>query len=180
MNLVGLAPQWVVISLAVLLVLAGLQDAIQLKISNFTCASILVLGIATLFLVGPSVQAWQNLALLGAALTIGTMLFSAGKMGGGDVKLFAATAFWFNLSSALWLLVSVTIAGGILAFVIIGARMVNWSDALQRRATILRPKSGIPYGIAIAAGALLTMSSLSSTQSVDSRTSSGVVTAQAN
>jgi prepilin peptidase CpaA len=179
MNLIGLAPQWAVISLAALLVLAALQDAIQLKISNFICGGILVLGVATLFLVGPRMQVWQNLALLAAALTIGTMLFSAGKMGGGDVKLFAATAFWFNLGSALWLLVSVTIAGGILAILIIGARMVDWSDALQRRAIILRPKSGIPYGIAIAAGALLTMSSLASTQPVDPRTNWRAVTAQA-
>jgi prepilin peptidase CpaA len=157
--LVSLAPQWAVISLAILLVLAALQDAIQLKISNLICAGILLLGIATLFLAGPEVKVWQNLALLIAALTIGTMLFSAGKMGGGDVKLFAATAFWFDLGSALWLLVSVTIAGGILAILIIAARMMDWREDLQRRVVVLRPKSGIPYGIAIAAGAMLTMSS---------------------
>jgi hypothetical protein len=33
--------------------------------------------------------------------------------------------------------------------------MVNWSDGARERAVILRSKGGIPYGVAIAAGAAL-------------------------
>jgi Flp pilus assembly protein protease CpaA len=76
----------------------------------------------------------------------------------------------------LWLLISVTIAGGVLAMLIIGVRMADWSEAMQRRAIILRPKSGIPYGIAIAAGALLMVTSIGSQQPVDPRTNWKAVT----
>ena len=175
MNLVSLAPQWALISLGVLLLLAAFQDAVQLKISNLLCAAILLVGIVSLALVGIRPSVWQNVLLLVAALTVGTMMFSAGKIGGGDVKLFAATIFWFNLSGALWLLISVTIAGGFLAMIIIGVRMADWSEAMQRRAVILRRKSGIPYGVAIAAGALLSISSAASQKPVDPRTNWGGV-----
>jgi prepilin peptidase CpaA len=164
MNLTVLAPQWAVLSLLVLLALAALQDAVQLRISNFICAAVLLMGVVSMAAVGFRVEAWQNLVLLIAALTVGTMMFSAGKLGGGDVKLLAATVFWFDLRSALWLLVSVAIAGGILAMVIITIRMMHWSDAMQQRAVILRRKSGIPYGVAIAAGAFLVVSLAGSQQ----------------
>ena len=170
MNLVSLAPQWALILLGVLLLLAAFQDAVQLKISNLLCAAILLVGIVSSAVIGVRPGIWQNVVLVIAALTVGTMLFSSGKMGGGDVKLFAATIFWFNLSGALWLLISVTIAGGVLAMIVLGVRMADWSEAMQRRAVVLRPKSGIPYGVAIAAGALLTMPSAAGQRPVDPRT----------
>jgi prepilin peptidase CpaA len=176
MNLVSLAPQWALLALGGLLLLAALQDAVQLKISNLLCAAILLLGILSLFLVGIRPSVWQNALLVVVALTVGTMMHSAGKLGGGDVKLFAGTVFWFDLSSALWLLASVTIAGGILALLILGARMASWSEAMQQRVIILRPRSGIPYGIAIAVGALLTVSFNGSQQAPDPRTNWNAVT----
>lgn len=180
MNLVSLAPQWALISFIVLLLLAASQDAVQLRISNILCAAILLVGIVGMVLIGVRPSIWQNVLLLVLALTIGTMMFSAGKMGGGDIKLFAATIFWFNLNGALWLLISVGIAGGILALLVLAIRMASWSEAMQRRAIILRPKSGIPYGIAIAAGALLTISSTASQGPVDPRTNwGGIPTATA-
>jgi prepilin peptidase CpaA len=179
MNLINLAPQWALIGLGGLLLLAAVQDAAQLKISNLLCAAIMLLGIVSLALIGFRPSVWQNVLLVVAALTVGTMMFSAGKMGGGDIKLFAATIFWFDLGSALWLLVSVMVAGGILAFFVIGIRMASWSEAMKQRAVILRPKSGIPYGVAIAAGALFTIGFNGSQQPVDPRTNWDAITGSA-
>ena len=100
---------------------------------------------------------WQNLALLVAARVVGTPLFGRGILGGGDVKLMAATFAWFNLSAAPKLLLAVALSGGVLALLVIALRSLNWSDDLRQRAIVLQRRGGIPYGIAIAAGALITM-----------------------
>lgn len=178
MNLPSLAPQWAVLLLMALLVLAALQDSIKLKISNLICVAVLLLGIVVAALVGIRLELWQNLLVFAAALTVGTMLFSAGKLGGGDVKLFAATVFWFDLQGALWLLLSVAIAGGLLAVLILTLRSVGWSEAMQQRAVILRRKGGIPYGVAIAAGALLTASLAGPASTVDPRTNWKAIASQ--
>ena len=70
--------------------------------------------------------------------------FYVGMMGGGDVKLAAALALWFSPVSTLRFLVIMSIAGGVLTLVLM---------VLHR----LRKKAGrpeIPYGVAIAIGAL--------------------------
>lgn len=155
MNLAVLAPDWALYSLMGLLVLAALQDASQLKISNYICGAVLLLGMVTAFIVGPSWALWQNLLVFAVALTLGTWLFGAGILGGGDVKLFAVTVLWFDLGSALPFLLAVAIAGGLLAILIIVLRLIGWSDRIRSRVKVLQPKAGIPYGIAIAAGAML-------------------------
>lgn len=178
MNLAALAPEWAVMLLMVLLALAAVQDSIQLKISNLLCGAVLLLGIAVVALVGFRLALWQNLLVFAATLTLGTVLFSAGKIGGGDVKLFASTVFWFDLQGAAWLLLSVAIAGGVLAMLIIAVRSVGWSEGLQQRAVILRRKAGIPYGVAIAAGALLTVSMAGPQPAVDPRTNWSAIAGQ--
>ena len=178
MNLAALAPQWALMLLMVLLALAALQDSIQLKISNIICAAVLLLGIGVVLITGFKLDLWQNFLVFVVTLTLGTMLFSAGKLGGGDVKLFASTVFWFDLQGALWLLLSVAIAGGILAVFIITIRMFGWSEAMQQRAVILRRKGGIPYGVAIAAGALLTVSMAGPHQAADPRTNFNAIMGQ--
>jgi prepilin peptidase CpaA len=169
MNLIALAPTWAILLLAALLVIAAIQDAIQLKISSLTCIAVLLVALVVAASSGFRVPIWQNLLLLVAALTAGTFLFSAGKLGGGDVKLFASTVFWFDLQTSLWLLVSVTISGGVLAMVILTLRSVGWSEEMQQRAVILRRRGGIPYGVAIAAGALFLVSLTGSQNPVDPR-----------
>ena len=47
MNLAAFAPQWLALILAVLLVAAAIEDAIQLRISNITVSLVLVGDIET-------------------------------------------------------------------------------------------------------------------------------------
>ena len=156
MNLPLVAPEWAVWGFTALLVLAALQDLIMLKISNLLVGALLLLGIVAAALAGPELGLWENGVVFAAALTIGTFLFGRGLLGGGDVKLLAATMLWFELEGALRVLLLTALAGGLLAVILIVARLLPWPDAIRSRVRAFQPKAGIPYGIAIAAGAILT------------------------
>ena len=78
-------------------------------------------------------------------------------LGGGDVKLLAAVGLWFDLAGAARMLLAVVLAGGALAVLILLLRSFSWSEGAKARVHLLRPRGGIPYGVAIAAGALTAM-----------------------
>ncbi|MEO8176750.1 MAG: prepilin peptidase, partial [Sphingomicrobium sp.] len=99
---------------------------------------------------------WENAVVFAAVLAVGTFLFAREILGGGDVKLLAAVCLWFDLSGSLALLTSVAIAGGLLAVLILTVRTFV-SNTTSNTVAILNKNAGIPYGIAIAAGALVTM-----------------------
>ena len=157
MNLAAEAPQWLALLLVALLVVAAVEDAVRLRISNWTCLAILVAALVAIALVGPQVALWQNALVFIGLLAVGTPLFAAGKMGGGDIKLLAVTGLWYHLTGALLMLATVMIAGGILALGIIGVRTINWSDRARGRSKLLKRGGGIPYGVAISAGAIITL-----------------------
>lgn len=155
MNLVFDSPQWLVLIFVLLLIVAAAEDSARLRISNVTVGLVFLGAIAAAFIEGIESDVWENLALFAALLAIGTPLFAAGKLGGGDVKLLAVSALWFDLMSGLMMLVYVFIAGGVLALVILLLRSFGWSDAARERVHLLRPRGGIPYGVAIAIGVLI-------------------------
>ena len=156
MNLFASAPLWLAWFLAALLVAAAIEDAVRMKISNLLSLGVFVAAIVAIALAGLETALWQNAVVFAVLLVGGTLLFGTGKMGGGDVKLMAAVGLWCSLTAALTLVPSVFIAGGVLALAIIGARVIAPKGA-GARVIVLKPGSGIPYGIAIAAGALITL-----------------------
>jgi len=155
MNLIVLSPVWLVWIFAALLTAAAIEDAVRLRISNVLVFGVLAAALVAMVMAGLDLALWQNFAILAGLLIIGTPLFAAGKMGGGDVKLLAATGLWFDLRGAFLMLVSVLLAGGLLAFIILIARLFGWSDAARQRILLLKRGGGIPYGVAISAGALI-------------------------
>ena len=152
MSLVSVAPSWLLILLALTLAAAAIQDAAMMRIANFLSLAVLLLGLAAMALHGIAWPMWQNGALFLGLLLLGTAAFATGNLGGGDVKLLAAIGLWFDFGDAVLLVIAVTIAGGLLALVmIIGRRLIA-------RARGVRVKRGmIPYGIAIVAGAAFVM-----------------------
>ena len=150
MNLVASAPTWVIVILAVLILAAAVEDAVRLRISNLTCLAVLLLAIGAMFVAGFSLSLWQNGVVFAALLIVGTMIFAAGQMGGGDVKLLAALGAWVNIKGGVVLLSTVLLAGGLLAFAFILARVIR-GRPIKKSA-----KGGVPYGLAIAAGAGIT------------------------
>lgn len=142
--------------LGLLLLAAGVEDAVRLRISNMISLAILLLAVVTAFVVGAGLDIWKNAVMCAGLLALGTLLFATGKFGGGDVKLLASTGCWVEFLGGMRLTAAVFIAGGVLALAIIAARTV--APAIARaHMDVLKSGAGIPYGIAIAAGGLITI-----------------------
>jgi prepilin peptidase CpaA len=134
------------ITLAVLLVVAAIIDVRTFTISNRLNAAVALL--APLYWYSIALPVWPGVAIQ-LALGLGVFIllagaFWAGMMGGGDVKLAAALALWFSPVSTVKFLVLMSLAGGVLTLVVVGLHR------LRRRES--RPE--IPYGVAIAFGGL--------------------------
>ena len=155
MRLLVTAPDWVAALLLLLLVLAALQDGWQLRISDWISGLVAILAFVALVLDGPVSGLWQNFLLFAGVLAVGTFMFGRGWMGGGDIKLLAASSLWFNLSDGWRLLSAIAIAGGVEALVIMIVRRLPWSDAARSKVLLLSRRGLIPYGIAIALGVAL-------------------------
>jgi prepilin peptidase CpaA len=150
MNLVPTAPGWLLALLVLLLAAAAAEDAWRLRISNVTCLAVVILALVGAGVEGISASIWQNVAVLAVLLAVGTFAFSFGFLGGGDVKLLAALGLWTNFQGAVWLVAAVFIAGGMLAVLFIaGRRLLRIGRGKKRH------ERRIPYGLAIAAGALI-------------------------
>ena len=156
MNLIQVAPSWLLVVLALLLVAAAIEDAARLRVSNLTCLGVLISAGIAMALAGFPTSLWQNALVFAVLLTAGTLLFGAGKIGGGDVKLLATLGLWVNLAGGVWLLASVFIAGGLLAILFIGSRMLRGRPGRVRDR---KRGGGIPYALAITAGAAFVFAS---------------------
>ena len=139
---------WLVILLGCALAAAAIEDASRYRISNITSLVVIAGAICAAVIEGPSWSLWQNGAVFLGILILGTLAFTAGWLGGGDVKLFAATALWLDLRSALWFVVFVLLAGGVVAIAYLLSRPLRRGRDGKIRGT------RVPYGLAIAFGAL--------------------------
>jgi prepilin peptidase CpaA len=106
--------------------------------------------------------AWQaallHLAAGAAILAIAFALFALGWIGGGDAKLAAASALWLGFDTLIEYFFVASVAGGVLTLAILALRKLplpamtlGW-DWLSR---LHHPKTGVPYGIALAAAGLV-------------------------
>lgn len=152
MNLFVGTPEWLIAILCALVVAAGFQDFLRLKISNLFPAGVLVAGFVAIAMRGVSLDVWENAAVFGTLLGIGTLLFAGGYMGGGDVKLFAAVGLWTDFERALVLVPAVLMTGGVLALLLLSRRLVPLPASAAGSA---RKNKKVPYGVAIAIGTLI-------------------------
>ena len=91
-------------------------------------------------------------------LLLGVLLFMPGWFGGGDAKLMAAIGLWIGLDNLAAYMLCVALAGGVIAVTFFSARSVPLPRLFLGEAWALRlhrHDTGIPYGLALAAGALL-------------------------
>lgn len=148
-------------ALAALVVLAALEDAWRLRISNIISLALIVAFLAAAFMSEYRVD-W--LSHLGAAVLMfaaGALLFAKGWFGGGDAKLLTAVALWVGLWKLPQFILYVTAAGGLLTIVLLLIRYTISSGAMaERMPKVLRKRGPIPYGIAICAGTLLMLGSI--------------------
>ena len=90
-------------------------------------------------------------------LGVGIGMFALGWLGGGDAKLLAATALWVGFDHLVPYILVAGMAGGVLAVVILMYRSIMPPLWLARQEWALRlhgARTGIPYGIALAAAGL--------------------------
>jgi prepilin peptidase CpaA len=100
----------------------------------------------------------MHLAAAALVLVVAFIFFTQGWIGGGDAKLAAATALWFGFGHLLDYLIYASLLGGGLTLLLIQFRRLPLPGPLARQAWILRlheKNAGVPYGIALAAAALL-------------------------
>ena len=146
----------------ILMVATGLHDLATMRIPNWISLALLAAFFPAALLVGLTLpEIAVHLGVGFAALILGMGLFALNWIGGGDAKALAAACLWLGFGDLGPLLLWIALAGGGFCLLLILARQYYplLSPLLPRLpwvARLLEPKGDIPYGVAIAIGALLT------------------------
>jgi prepilin peptidase CpaA len=93
-----------------------------------------------------------------AVLAAAFVCFAMGWVGGGDAKVAAGAALWFGFGHLLDYLICASLFGGALTLLLLQFRQWPLPSPLTGQAWLLKlhaKESGIPYGIALAIGALM-------------------------
>jgi prepilin peptidase CpaA len=142
-----------------LMAFAASSDLFTMTISN-RVTLVLVAGFFALALYsGMDLHAvlWHVAAAV-AVLAVTFVFFARGWIGGGDAKLAAATALWLGFDHLMAYLLYASIFGGILTLAMIRFRLMPLPETLAGQDWVKRLHKldgGVPYGIALAAAALL-------------------------
>lgn len=143
----------------VLMAYAASSDLLTMRIANWLVGAVVVAYAVLAFAAGLS---WTEMGMALAAgaivLAISFAFFAFGWIGGGDAKLVSATVLWIGFGLMLQYLIYAALLGGALTLIILSLRRYPLPSWLARHQWIDRlhnPKSGVPYGIALAAAALL-------------------------
>ena len=141
---------------------AAVSDLFSMRISNRLVAFVAASFFVAAFLVQlPSDQLLTHIACAAIALAVGFGFFSLGWIGGGDAKLLAATTLWLGFGLVLPYLVYASLLGGMLTLALLLVRrwpLPRWISSILWVRRLHDPKTGVPYGIALAGAALLVYS----------------------
>jgi prepilin peptidase CpaA len=142
-----------------LMAFAAASDLLTMTISNRVSLA-LVAGFFALALMS-GMGLYDILSHLGAGaavLVVAFGCFAMGWVGGGDAKVAASAALWFGFAHLMNYLLYASLFGGALTLLLLQFRQwplpypfagQAWLDRLHAK------ESGIPYGIALAIGALM-------------------------
>jgi len=141
-----------------LMAFAAASDLFTMTISNRVSLA-LAAGFLTLALLsGMGLYDFLSHVGAGAAvLTVAFACFAMGWIGGGDAKVAAGAALWFGFGHLLNYLVYASLFGGALTLLLLQFRQWPLPYMFAGQAWLLKlhaKESGIPYGIALAIGAL--------------------------
>ena len=149
----------VALCFSALILAAAVSDATSFTIPNWTSLALLAIFPVAALAVGLPLPALGLHVAVGlGALIVGMGMFALRWLGGGDAKLIAAAALWLGAPAMPTFLLGAALVGGGLAMALLTLR----SDPI-RPIVVLGPRwvnrladkdQGVPYGVAIAAGAL--------------------------
>ena len=155
----SLAAAGLVMSAGAAFLWAAASDLGAYRIPNFCVLLILALFPAFSLLAGGVAPLLPHALVGGAVLVVGIPLYAFGLAGAGDFKLLAAAALWAGPQALPALLMVMALSGGVLA----GAWWLRGKLRLRAAGAAPEADSGgavsthLPYGVAIAAGALVVL-----------------------
>jgi prepilin peptidase CpaA len=142
-----------------LMAFAAASDLLTMTISNRVS---LALGAGFLVLALLSgmglIDILSHIAAGATVLAVAFTCFAMGWVGGGDAKVAASAALWFGFGHLMNYLVYASLFGGALTLLLLQFRQWPLPYLLAGQPWLLRlhaKESGIPYGIALAIGALM-------------------------
>jgi prepilin peptidase CpaA len=138
---------------------AAVSDLLTMTISN-RVSLLLIAGFVILAFISGMTGENILLHILAAftVLTVAFGLFAMNWIGGGDAKVASAAALWFGFSHLLSYLLFASLFGGAFTLLLLQFRTWPLPYFLRKQAWLLRlhtPDADIPYGVALALGALM-------------------------
>jgi prepilin peptidase CpaA len=147
------------IAFALLLVAAAWQDLRTMRIADaYSLAIVAVFGVWALSGLATGKISLLQIGLAAgcavAAFALGALAFAFGALGGGDVKLLAASSLFAGPALLAEFLIITTLAGGVLGVAIFAGARIGPTAPAGDASVSARLRRGLPYGPAIAAGGL--------------------------
>jgi prepilin peptidase CpaA len=142
-----------------LMAFAAASDLFSMTISNRVSLALAAGFLALALLSGMELQdiLWHVAA--GATVLVAAFVcFAMGWVGGGDAKVAAGAALWFGFGHLMHYLLYASLFGGALTLLLLQFRQWPLPSPFAGQAWLLKlhaTDSGIPYGIALAIGALM-------------------------
>jgi prepilin peptidase CpaA len=142
-----------------LMAFAAASDLVSMTISNRVSLA-LVAGFFTLAALGGMGlhDIFSHVGAGATVLAVGFACFAMGWVGGGDAKVAASAALWFGFGHLLDYLLLASLFGGALTLLLLQFRQWPLPYPFARQGWLLKlhaKETGIPYGIALAIGALV-------------------------
>jgi prepilin peptidase CpaA len=142
-----------------LMAFAAASDLFTMTISNRVSLALAAGFLALALVSGMGLyDILSHLAAGATVLAVAFGCFAMGWVGGGDAKIAAAVALWFGFGHLLDYLLYASLFGGALTLLLLQFREWPLPHPFTGQAWLLKlhaKESGIPYGIALAIGALM-------------------------
>jgi prepilin peptidase CpaA len=148
------------IAFPALVITAALRDVTSYTIPNWISLALVAAFVPAALALGlPLPVLGLHLGVGVTGLVLGMVMFALGWIGGGDAKLFAAAALWLGWPAAATFAVWTAVAGGGLALTLLSLRSGYLRPYVVTGpawfARLAEPGENVPYGLAIAIGALI-------------------------
>ncbi|MDP1617147.1 prepilin peptidase [Phenylobacterium sp.] len=142
-----------------LLIVAALKDVTTYTIPNWITLALIAAFFPTALILGLGLDTVGLHAAIGfCALVAGMVMFALRWIGGGDAKVFAATALWLGWPASATFLLATAMAGGVLAVMLLAMRSIRLRPYVSAGppwlSRLAEPGESVPYGLAICIGGL--------------------------
>lgn len=141
---------------AAVLCVCALTDIACYRIYNEAVLILLALFIVMSLINAQTVHWLDHFVPASVCLAATVILFLTGSMGAGDAKLLSVLALWAGNHALIPFLFWTALSGLGVILILVPARFALKGSAREDQLPrILRRKEGVPYGVAIAAGAII-------------------------